>query len=260
MCKKPIRIHNPNGHGFFFVACGKCEECNVQKSLHWTYRIILESKDYPKEDISFITLTYNNEYCDGKLHKKDFQKFIKRVRKHLYPNLIRYIGVGEYGARGKRPHYHLLIFGHNFAKQLFYEKDGIKYYRSSEIEKLWKFGYSLLTEYDDATAIYLTKYMQKSLFKYLKQKNIPKECYPFMLQSRKPPIGYNYIKDLTFDDIKDDKIYLNGHYIKYPRIFLDKLDERGVDTAPLRECRINRILIDDLDELLFYEKKYYGKC
>ena len=256
MCKKPRRLSNPRGDGFIFVPCGKCEECDKQKSLQWTYRIILESKNYSKEDISFITLTYNNEHNDGRLHKKHFQKFIKRVRKHLYPKKVRYIGVGEYGARGKRPHYHLLLFGHNFAKQLFYVKDGIKYYRSFELEKLWTSGYSLLTEYDDATAIYLTKYMQKSLIKYLNKNHIPKESYPFMLQSRKPAIGYRYIENLTFDDIKDDKIYINGHYIKYPRIFLDKLAERGVDLEPLKNARINRCVIEDLDELIFYEKKY----
>lgn len=256
MCKKPRRLPNPRGAGFIFVPCGKCEECDVQKSLQWTYRIILESKNYAKEDISFITLTYDNEHCDGKLHKRDAQLFMKRLRKFLEPKKVRFILVGEYGARGKRPHMHALIFGHNFAKQLFYEKLGIKYYRSFELEKLWKNGYSLLTEYDDATAIYLTKYMQKSLIKYLNRKRIPKESYPFMLQSRKPAIGYGYIENLTFDDIKDDKIYMNGHYIKYPRIFLDKLESRGVDVEPLRNARIKRCVIEDLDELIFYEKKY----
>lgn len=255
MCDKPLFLKNPLGSGVICVPCGKCEQCNKQKSINWSYRIMLEAKQYDKNDIAFITLTYDNDHNDGLLHKKDFQKFIKRARKQ-FGEKLRYFGCGEYGARGKRPHYHLLLFGHNFAKQLFYEKNGVKYYRSFELEKLWKNGYSILTDYDDATAIYLTKYLQKSIVKYLEKNNIPRESYPFLLQSRKPPIGYNFLETIKEKEIKEDKIYMNGHFIKYPRIFLDKLTERGVDVSSIKKRRLDVCSINDTEELVYYSEKY----
>lgn len=42
------------------------------------------------------------------LKKKDLQDYFKRVRKSQ-PNL-KYYAVGEYGTKGKRPHYHAIVF------------------------------------------------------------------------------------------------------------------------------------------------------
>lgn len=61
----------------------------------------------------FVTLTYDNEHLPigGNLVPRDLQLFIKRLRKAVYPEKIRYYGVGEYGDVSKRPHYHVLLYG-----------------------------------------------------------------------------------------------------------------------------------------------------
>lgn len=65
----------------------------------------------------FVTLTYADENLPyapsgrSSLCKKDFQDFMKRLRKELHPHKIRYFACGEYGSKTERPHYHAIIFG-----------------------------------------------------------------------------------------------------------------------------------------------------
>lgn len=259
MCKNP-RFISPHGRGegLIMVGCGQCEECERNKSLQWSYRLMLEAEEYPEAERCFITLTYDNEHCDGLLHKEDVQKFIKRVRKNT-GDRIRYFACGEYGARGKRPHYHCCLFGHHFVKSLFYEKKGINYYRSMELESLWQNGYSLIQDFDDKNALYICKYMQKSIYKYLKKNKVPKSAYPFILQSRKPPIGIKFLEKCSKEDILSDKIYKNGKYIKYPRTFHNYLERRGEyseELAKVKNCRILKCKIDSFEEEDFYRNKY----
>ena len=61
------------------LACGKCEQCSKSRALEWSYRLYHEAQDYKKT--CFITLTYKD---DPKfLIKKDFQNFMKRLRKAI---------------------------------------------------------------------------------------------------------------------------------------------------------------------------------
>lgn len=116
-CVKPIRIK----HGKFqsaikhtegmLVPCGKCIACRIQKRKEWSLRMLHE-KEFWDESI-FITLTYddNNLPVNNSLVKSDLQKFIKRLRKAIYPRNIKYFACGEYGSNTNRPHYHAIIFG-----------------------------------------------------------------------------------------------------------------------------------------------------
>lgn len=76
----------------------------------------------------WTTLTYSKEmrpheyihpetgqlFCheQGCLNPKQFEDFIKRVRKQIHPLKLRYFAVGEYGDLNNAPHYHICIFGH----------------------------------------------------------------------------------------------------------------------------------------------------
>lgn len=63
----------------------------------------------------FVTLTYDtltvpiSENGFMTLDKRDFQLFMKRLRK-LSKNKLRYYVAGEYGTERQRPHYHMILF------------------------------------------------------------------------------------------------------------------------------------------------------
>lgn len=82
----------------------------------WTHRIILESLLYEKS--SFVTLTYDDQYLRSSephglptLFPDDMKNWLKRLRKKIHPQKVRYFGVGEYGEHTYRPHYHVALFG-----------------------------------------------------------------------------------------------------------------------------------------------------
>ena len=114
------------------VACGQCIGCRLERSRQWAIRCVNEASLYRGN--CFITLTYSDEYLpqNKSLDKRDFQLFMKRLRKEFSSERIRYFHCGEYGCSCKvcglsaklcrrvgcgsfveglgRPHYHALFF------------------------------------------------------------------------------------------------------------------------------------------------------
>lgn len=95
--------------------CGKCPVCLQKRANEWSLRISLEGTQH--EHLAFVTLTYSDEKLppDFKLVPSHISSFIKRLRTYLgrqgFDGKIRFYGVGEYGEKRGRPHYHLVIFG-----------------------------------------------------------------------------------------------------------------------------------------------------
>lgn len=111
----------------------------------------------------FITLTYNDENLPehASLKKRDFQLFLKRLRRQIGP--FRFFSCGEYGSNFGRPHYHALIFGHYFEdvdrdKPLFKTKAGSEIFRSKILEKCWKLGFSSVGDLNFQSAAYIARY------------------------------------------------------------------------------------------------------
>ena len=44
------------------IPCGQCIGCRIQQREDWTTRIELEAKQWPKEQVWFITLTYDSAF------------------------------------------------------------------------------------------------------------------------------------------------------------------------------------------------------
>lgn len=107
---------------------------------------------------------------------------MKSLRKAIYPHKIRYFLCGEYGPKTLRPHYHALIF--NFPKG---------YDAYTEIHKAWKRGYTVVAPVTPSRISYVAKYcaMSQSLPRFYRHKS----RRPFVLCSRHPAIGANYLSD-----------------------------------------------------------------
>lgn len=133
------------------------------------HRIMLESMVH--EVSSFVTLTYSDEYLpeDGSLKPDHLQLFMKRLRKNSGLKL-RYFGVGEYGEKRNRPHYHLALFGAD-------EKTGVAEYwvpldrtnvqRSNRpvcvVDRSWELGNVFMGTLTLESAQYISKYTTKKM-------------------------------------------------------------------------------------------------
>lgn len=111
-CHYPMYLTTNKGNKVA-VRCGRCKPCLVRKRTDKFIRLNEHSKDF--KYTSFVTLTYDDEHLKWGLNptlcKRDFQLFMKRLRKMLGTFKISYYVVGEYGTRYQRPHYHMIIFG-----------------------------------------------------------------------------------------------------------------------------------------------------
>jgi len=105
-CPYPIRV--PQGDHLIEVSCRRCFPCQLRREREWVLRQIFEQSNALHS--YFVTLTYSDRSRPGMLVYEDVAKFLKRLRKPLPPESVRYFCVGEYGERFGREHWHLNIF------------------------------------------------------------------------------------------------------------------------------------------------------
>ena len=199
----------------------------------------------------FITLTYSDENLpwDGSLRKTDFQKFMKRLRKHYDEKTIRYFHCGEYGEQTLRPHYHALLFNHDFDdRELWSERDGISVYRSETLERIWPLGQSTIGELNFETAAYTARYcMKKITGKNLEKIDPETGLKPYermhvqtgelitvqpeyVSMSLKPGIGKTWYDEFKADCYPSDFITHKGRKFRVPKYY-DKLYNRKIPKA-----------------------------
>ena len=85
-----------------------------KRANEWALRISLEARDY--EHLAFVTLTYSPEKLYSyELIPSHLSSFIKRLRTYAerlgFDGKLRFYGVGEYGEKRGRPHFHVVLFG-----------------------------------------------------------------------------------------------------------------------------------------------------
>jgi len=222
MCLNPIiaQLNEINKivftrEGNLKLPCGKCTECISKRSLEWATRARHEISLH-KEN-TFLTLTYDQKNLPSIfLVKTEFQKFIKRLRKHAKAPL-RYMVSHEYGSKTFRPHHHAIIFGYNPDKQILLTntKSGNPLFTSETINKIWKNGFHSIGQANEKTAYYIASYSLKGK-KHLLTDPITGELVPVsdcMDVSKRPAIGYNYFLN-NYEQLIDSKSILPRYYVK----------------------------------------------
>lgn len=205
------------------VPCGKCPSCVARRVSGWSFRLMQEDKD--SDSSHFITLTYDTNnvpisragFMD--LRKRDLQLFFKRLRKaHESKGLssgnenprksIKYYAVGEYGSRGRRPHYHLILF--NAKIEL--------------VNPSWDKGYVDIGLVSEASVGYTLKYMCKP-FKCMHRNDDRQPHFSLMSKG----LGLYYMSPQVlqwhYADL-DNRMYCNipgGKKIAMPRYYKERI-------------------------------------
>ncbi len=257
MCVSPIvlrRAPTPaHPTGLVSVPCGKCYECLKRRRENWAQRLYSEMDSHLYS--CWITLTYDDEHIgplyvseanDFTLCKKDLQDFIKRLRITIdrHPRRymrdgnsvdVRYFAAGEYGEKFGRPHYHVILFGISP-----YNCDVYKLLRDT-----WEFGLPHIDELSLASIRYTCKYLLKSSADSARAFLEP----PFNLQSRRPPIGWQFIEKerrrlsskSTDEQLKTSYFhYYGGQKAAYCRYYSDKLFLKDDPIKSVRRKHIER--------------------
>lgn len=172
-------------HTVFTLPCQTCIGCRLERSRQWAMRCVHEASLYSQN--CFITLTFNDESINDPsicknpwtLDVRHMQAFFRRLRKfvnrrvrfskragRLGPNKpyrkVRYYHSGEYGDLNARPHYHALIFNYDFSdREYFKTVNGIKYYTSATLSKLWPYGFVVIGDLTFESAAYVARYCTK---------------------------------------------------------------------------------------------------
>ncbi len=276
------------------VPCGQCIGCRIDRSRQWANRCMLELQYH--DSAFFVTLTYDDfhvpksYYADpetGEAHtsltlcKRDFQLWMKRLRKKFSEDKIRFFACGEYGGQTKRPHYHAIVFGLHLYDLVKYKtvKEGdsyYTYYNSDSLQDTWPNGFVVVGQVTWESCAYVARYVTKKLSgeqaDFYKKFNLVPE---FSDMSRRPGIARQYYDDHGKEIY--DNAYINvstskgGRKFKPPRYFdrlfdedfpgaLDELKEhrkrvaQGVLESKMKRTNLSPLEIHEVEESAFLNK------
>lgn len=235
------------------LPCGKCLSCLMTRANTWAVRCVLEASLYDQN--YFVTLTYDEAHVPFTSFKvkKDFQDFMKRLRK-FYPG-VRYFACCERGEHTHRLHIHAILFNLPLTDLKLVGKRDVGYcWKSKKLEEIWSKGLTDLGEVTLSSARYVARYAQKKLF------NPDAKNDEWLVMSLKPGIAQRYFEEHFQDIYKTDQIYFNfGNKtrVRPPRYF-DKLLER-IDSQyyeKIKTERTSEMNLSLFDSLIRYNMKH----
>ena len=245
--KRPVVFSSKDGYydRKIGVACGRCIGCRIDRSRAWAVRCVHEASLYDRN--CFITLTFRDEFipASGTLVKADFQKFMKRLRKK-FGSGVRYFHCGEYGDRLGRPHHHACLFNFDFGdRQLWKIKDGVRLYRSKDLEELWPFGFCTVGDVTFDSAAYVARYVVKKINGEMAPGHYQGRLPEYTTMSRRPGIGKVWFEKFKKDLYPKDFVVIQGRTYKVPQYYdrflesLDPVEYECVKAERAQRARVN---------------------
>lgn len=233
------------------LPCGQCIGCRLERSRQWAVRCMHEASLYERN--CFITLTYDQVSIPstGSLRLEDFQNFMKRLRKKYgssKQNPIRFFHCGEYGENLGRPHYHALLFNHDFGdKKYFSERAGHKIYTSDELSNLWNMGHAVIGDVSFDSAAYVARYVMKKVTGDKADAHYQGLVPEYITMSRRPGIGSEWFRKYRSDVTSHDRLWVRGHNTRVPRFYDNewlKIDPAGLALAKIKREENEKFVCD----------------
>ena len=242
-CYHPLKGYKVKGGGITFspsqgfvdlevkVPCGQCIGCRLERSRQWAMRCVHEMSGH--EQNCFITLTFDDEKANDPnslitLVKKDFQLFMKRLRKNT-GETIRYYHCGEYGENfTERPHHHAILFGFDPQDKVLEEKSkkGLPQYSSEIISKAWQHqGRIRVSEANFESAAYVARYCLKKITGAGAKEYYDYRIPEYTTMSRAPGIGAKHYEKYKDEMWRDDKVIIRGKPMKPAKYYEKKFKE-----------------------------------
>lgn len=247
------------------LPCGQCVGCRLERSRQWAIRCLHEASLYKQN--CFITLTYSNEHLPSNmsLDYRDFQLFMKRLRKK-FGTKIRFYMAGEYGENFGRPHFHACLFNFDFQDKVLWKRTtvGSRIFRSRDLEELWPYGFSSIGEVTFESAAYVARYIMKKVtgkqagehYEYVCEKTgeITNRTPEFNHMSLKPGIGAKWLEKYHTDVYPNDYVVIRGKKVKPPKYY----DKKWAKEYPIefdmiqfeRESKAKENYLENFDDRL----------
>lgn len=221
---------------YVYHSCGCCPACCQNIRNDWVQRMRHEA--LMSDGCIFLTLTFDDEHLpENTVNKEDVQKFMKRFR-YYAKNKVRYFAVSEYGKKGGRAHYHIILYNTNMSDNPFYsvsydaKRGGFWCYcRAWHDIKGQAIGHCFVKIPTDNDFAYTAKYITKSRqSKQRKEFNRTLGKNPeFTLVSRRPGLGKKWL-DLNFDKLRKNPYIKSKQFkLRLPRYYEEKLYPKGSD-------------------------------
>jgi len=225
-----------------FVKCGQCVGCRLERSRQWATRCMHEASLHDVN--SFVTLTYDEAHLpvDRGLHYREFQLWLKRLRKQKPNEDLRFYMCGEYGDDNLRPHFHAILFGIDFPDKVPIRKlADHKIYRSALLERTWPFGFSSIGSVTFESCAYVARYCMKKVtgyladahYRYVDADGVVHDRAPEFNRmsnggrTRKGGIGAEWFRRFQSDVYPDGRCVVRGALSNSPRYY-DKLAEIAI--------------------------------
>lgn len=218
------------------LPCGQCVGCRLERSRQWAVRIMHESQMH--DTSLFVTLTYDDEHLESySLVYRDFQLFMKKLRKYFDGKGVRFYMCGEYGDNFGRPHFHVVLFGCFFDDREFFTElsSGSKLYTSKALAKLWGKGFCSIGDVTFESAAYVARYVMKKMtgtaaeqhYQLLDERTgeVIDRVPEFCRMSLKPGIGADWYEKFKKEVYPRDEVVMNGSKFKPPRYYDKRFDK-----------------------------------
>lgn len=210
-------------------------------------------------DNCFVTLTYGRDQLPayGSLDHRDFQLFMKRLRKYS-ETPVRFYMSGEYGPLNSRPHYHACLFNFNLSDGIPAGKSdaGEVFFNSPTLTKLWGLGNTSIQPLTRQAAGYCARYIMtkqlgqddKSGLEVIDEETgeIHYKRPEYNAMSLRPGIGRAWFERYHRDVFPADLVVVDGRQVKPPKRYYAWL-KKLADVGPVPNRHVTGMGLDALD-------------